>query len=196
MNLMQYAIALPADYDMRIIRDRVATKGPLLDDFAGLGLKAYCIRERGTDGAPGNEYAPFYLWHSTQGMNRFLWGGGGFGGILESFGRPVVAHWLGLAVEHGPARGSVPRAASRSIEPVPIDADPAAVVQGALEALGAQASAPGVHSAALGIDPRRWEVVRFTLWEDAAPAMAGVRYQVLHLSTPELGALQSAANAW
>ncbi|WP_290870364.1 DUF4865 family protein, partial [Hamadaea sp.] len=34
---MQYAIRLPADYDMGIIRDRVARKGHLLDRWEGLG---------------------------------------------------------------------------------------------------------------------------------------------------------------
>ena len=43
MYAMQYEIALPADYDMAIIRRRVATKGPLLDTMPGLGLKAYLI---------------------------------------------------------------------------------------------------------------------------------------------------------
>ena len=35
MHAMQYEITLPADYDMEIIRKRVATKGHLLDDFPG-----------------------------------------------------------------------------------------------------------------------------------------------------------------
>jgi hypothetical protein len=61
MHAMQYEITLPADYDMEIIRERVATRGAALDDFAGLGLKAYLIRERGVDGSPVNQYAPFYL---------------------------------------------------------------------------------------------------------------------------------------
>jgi hypothetical protein len=49
------------------------------------------------------------------------------------------------------------------------------------------AATPGVHSTAVAIDPRNWELVHFTLWEHAAPDSAGVRYQVLHLSTPQLG---------
>lgn len=31
---MNYRITLPADYDMQIIRDRVATRGHLLDESA------------------------------------------------------------------------------------------------------------------------------------------------------------------
>lgn len=61
MIAMQYAIALPADYDLGVIRQRVATRGAAMDAFPGLGLKAYGIRERGVRGARVNEYAPFYL---------------------------------------------------------------------------------------------------------------------------------------
>jgi hypothetical protein len=70
MYAMRYAITLPSDYDMNIIRHRVATRGHLLDTFHGLGLKAYFIRERGVDGSPVNQYAPFYLWASIAGMNN------------------------------------------------------------------------------------------------------------------------------
>ncbi|HEV2674195.1 MAG TPA: DUF4865 family protein, partial [Aliidongia sp.] len=68
MYAMQYELDLPADYDTTVIRQRVAAKAPLLDDFPGLGLKAYLLRERGVDGAEVNHYAPFYLWASIAGM--------------------------------------------------------------------------------------------------------------------------------
>ncbi|MGW6268448.1 MULTISPECIES: DUF4865 family protein [unclassified Streptomyces] len=102
MHAMQYEITLPADYDMGIIRNRVAAKGHLLDDYAGLGAKAYLIRERGVDGSPVNQYAPFYLWNTPEGMNSFLWGPG-FQGIVEDFGRPEVQHWGGVAFVEGAA---------------------------------------------------------------------------------------------
>ena len=35
---MQYEITLPADHDMRIIRERVAANGHRMDDVPGLGL--------------------------------------------------------------------------------------------------------------------------------------------------------------
>ena len=94
MYAMQYVITLPADYDMGIIRDRVTTKGPLLDTFPGLGLKAYLIRERGVDISPVNQYAPFYLWATVDGMTRFLWGGGGFSGTYR-FIWPAPAYKIG-----------------------------------------------------------------------------------------------------
>lgn len=47
MQAMEYEITLPADYDMEIIRNRIATRGHLMDAYPGLGLKAYLVRERG-----------------------------------------------------------------------------------------------------------------------------------------------------
>ncbi|MDP9869828.1 DUF4865 family protein [Streptosporangium brasiliense] len=186
MYAMQYEITLPADYDMDVIRRRVATRGSALDAFPGLGLKAFVIRERGSGGSPVNQYAPFYLWAGIGGMNRFLWGGAGFGGIVDDFGRPEVRHWTGVALERGPAHGAVPRAATRRTEPIPAGADPAPVVERALGEFRRQARAEGVHTGALAVDPRSWELVHFTLWEHAAPETADTRYEVLHLSAPHL----------
>ncbi|WP_328911819.1 MULTISPECIES: DUF4865 family protein [unclassified Streptomyces] len=189
MHAMNYRITLPADYDMGIVRHRVATKGPLLDDFPGLGQKAYLIRERGVDGSPVNQYAPFYLWNTAEGMNSFLWGPG-FQSLIEDFGRPVVEHWTGLGFARGPAAPEVPRAAARRSRPLDPAERPAAVIGRALEELPELAARPGVHSAAVVIDPRHWELLHFTLWRDAAPDEPGTeRYQVLHLSRPELDAL-------
>lgn len=112
MHAMQYELTLPADYDMTVIRDRVSRKGRLLDAWDGLGFKAYLIRERGVDGSPVNQYAPFYLWNTTEGMNSFLWGGA-FQGLVNDFGRPVVQHWTGLAYEEGGAADRRP--GSRSV---------------------------------------------------------------------------------
>ncbi|MFI9202003.1 DUF4865 family protein [Streptomyces sp. NPDC053048] len=190
MYAMQYEITLPADYDMNVIRHRVATRGHALDDRAGLGLKAYVIRERGVDGSPVNQYAPFYLWDGIGAMSHFLVGGGGFQGIIGDFGRPVVQHWTGIACEPGPARGAAPRAASRRLTPVPAGADPAALVAEALGELRESARSSQVHTAALAFDPRHWQLLRFTLWADAVPAAEdpdAERYEVLHLSTPHLG---------
>jgi hypothetical protein len=102
MYAMQYEINLPADYDMGIIRDRVARRGAALDRFAGLRFKAYLIRERAQDEAT-NAYAPFYVWDDLDGMRRFLWGGVGFAGIISSFGRPPVQDWTVGSVLDGPA---------------------------------------------------------------------------------------------
>jgi len=188
MHAMQYAITLPADYDMQIIRDRVRTRGHLLDDFAGLGLKAYGIRERGIDDAQVNQYAPFYLWADPEAMNRFLLGDG-FRGVIRDFGRPVVQHWQGLFHRPGPAAGALPRAFTRRTVTLAGDADPATVITQAIAGHEELATTEGVHTTALALDPRHWELVHFTLWADSAPRSAGDRYQVLHLSAPGTGAL-------
>jgi hypothetical protein len=180
---MHYEITLPADYDMAIIRDRVATRGAATDDFRGLGLKAYAIRERGVAGSPVNQYAPFYLWDSLDGMNRFLWSGP-FEGLSRDFGRPVVQQWTGVAFERGPGMGATPRAATKRTEPLGPDDDAPRAVAAAVAQTREQAAAPGVHSAALAVDTRAWELVRFTLWETAAPD--GATYEVLHLSSPHV----------
>lgn len=183
MHAMQYEITLPADYDMGVIRHRVATRGHLLDDFPGLGLKAYLMRERG-EVSPVNQYAPFYLWARPEGMNAFLWGPG-FQGVVQDFGRPEVQHWTGLSYEEGPAPHALPRAATRHRSPVPPSVSPADAVEAALAESRRLAKAPGAVSTALAADPRHWELLHFTLWDHPAPEAPGDRYQVLHISRPE-----------
>lgn len=81
MNAMQYNITLPNDYDMEVIRNRVAENGMKTDGFEGLALKAYLIIEQ----KDRKEYAPFYLWEQIGGMNRFIFEGF-YDNILTSFG--------------------------------------------------------------------------------------------------------------
>lgn len=189
MYAMQYEITLPADYDMGIIRNRVATKGHLLDDFPGLGLKAYLVRDRGRDGSPVNQYSPFYLWVSTAGMSRFLWGGHGFSALTASFGRPAVRTWTGLGVRRGPSFGAAPDAASRFLEVLSADADPEAAVACAEQLMEERARHPRVTLVACGLDPGSWQLVQFTLWTGGAPEIEETRYEVLHLCRPELAAI-------
>ncbi|MGI5171144.1 DUF4865 family protein [Spirillospora sp. CA-253888] len=196
MYAAQYEITLPADYDMKVIRQRVADGGHALDDRTGLGLKAYVIRERGVGGSPVNEYAPFYLWNDTGAMARFLVGGGGFQNIIRDFGRPVARHWTGIAAYAGPARTASPKAASRRLTSIPSDADGtglglAALIEREVERLQRFSRHDGVHTAALAVDPHHWRLLRFVLWADTCSPDedATERYEVLHLSAPGLGDL-------
>ncbi|GAA0388456.1 DUF4865 family protein [Streptomyces luteireticuli] len=197
MYAKQYEITLPADYDMGIIRHRVATRGHALDDRPGLGLKAYLVRERGAAGSPVNQYAPFYLWQDIGAMSHFLVGGGGFQGIVADFGRPVVQHWTGVALEAGPARGAVPRAASRRLTPIPVGepGDLAALFEREIAELEELSGRDGLHTAALAFDPRGWQLLRFALWEGEVQEGAADRYEVLHVSSPGLGAM-GAGRLW
>jgi hypothetical protein len=194
MYAMQYEISVPADYDMAILRDRVAKASSLLDDRVGLGLKAYMIREL-ADGSPVNQYAPFYLWNDTAAMSRFLFAGAGFERIIRSFGRVTVRQWTGVAHFRGPAAtDGTATAASRRTLPVPVHDDglSAWIEQTAAEA-ELLAKRDDAHTVALAIDPTSWELVEYALWAEAVPpdvaAAATEQYQVLHISKPEIGEL-------
>jgi hypothetical protein len=187
--VMQYLIDLPADYDMSIIRERVRSRGSALDDRKGLSCKAYCIREIGVDGSPVNQYAPFYLWDDSAAAADFLWGGAGFGGIIGSFGRPVVHTWIPAAVTAGLVPGTeVTRAwlrTTRIMRGTNLDA--------AADQLGARTrrreADPCVHAAIAGIDPTTWEAVEFITAGGAGsrPLPGGAdtaTFSVLHISQP------------
>ncbi|WP_292053603.1 MULTISPECIES: DUF4865 family protein [unclassified Brevundimonas] len=91
MLAMQYKIDFPDKFDMDRIRQRIADKGHLLDGYEGLVFKAYLYSE--ADNATSrNRYAPFYVWHDSQAMWRFL-GSEGFAKLCEDFGRPKVNVW-------------------------------------------------------------------------------------------------------
>ncbi|MEV0321137.1 DUF4865 family protein [Streptomyces sp. NPDC050658] len=184
MHAMQYEVTLPADYDMGIIRTRVATKGHLLDDFPGLGAKAYLMRERGVDGSPVNQYAPLYLWNTPEAMNSFLWGPG-FQGIVDDFGRPEVQHWTGLAFAEGTARDATARAAIRRRTRIPSGTRLGGFASELAHEAERLARQEGNVYAAVAIDPRTWEALHFSVWDHAAPKGEGDVFQVLHLSAPE-----------
>ncbi len=214
MLAKQYEITLPADYDLDVIRRRIGAGAPVLDDRPGLGFKAWLLRERGADGSPVNQYAPFYVWRSDGAAAEFLVGGGGFANIVRDFGRPAVHHWTVLAHFSGPARRTdpVPGTAVRRLTAVPTDPDPlalAAHVDREVEQLRELARHPGVHTAVLALEPTRWELLRFTLWsatpeqpqqpqqpqpQRAADGSTAV-FRVPHLSAPELSALPE-GRAW
>lgn len=188
MHAMQYEFTLPADYDMDVIRSRVARVGHLLDDWGGLGVKAYLLRERGVRGSAVNQYGPFYLWNTVEGMNAFLWGGP-FQGPVNDFGRPRVRQWTGLAYEEGAAARSCAAFAVRRRQPVPEGVELAVFMAEAAGETTRLAERDGAVLAAAAVDTRAWEVVHFSLWEADTPEAEGDVYQVLHLSSPGRGAL-------
>ncbi|MFJ4790241.1 DUF4865 family protein [Streptomyces sp. NPDC088794] len=174
---------MPADYDMAVIRGRVARVGHLLDDWDGLGIKTYLMRERGVNGSPVNQYAPFYLWNTMEGMNTFLWGGA-FQGLSNDFGRPSIRQWTGLAYEEGSAADSPARFAVRRRQPVPEGGELAEVMADAVRETERLAGADGAVLAAAAVDTGRWELVHFSLWDHDAPKTDGDVFEVLHLSAP------------
>ncbi|SEF68808.1 protein of unknown function [Actinacidiphila yanglinensis] len=198
MDASQYAITLPADYDMAVLRERSAAVRPMFDDRAGLALKAYLIRDRGRSGSPVNEYGALYLWQDAGAMARFLVGGAGFERIARNFGRVPVGTWTVLATVAGPARAAAPRAASRRLSVPPADPDVdgtglglSAAIDRETGELAAFAGREGVHTAVLALAPASWQLLRFVLWQDEVPAAedATERYEVLHLSAPGLAGM-------
>lgn len=181
MIAMHYRISLPADYDMEIIRVRVAEKGAALDDLPGLAFKAYLIRELDTHG--DNAYAPFYVWEHSVAMAKFLLGDG-FRQLCSDFGRPVVKTWVGAKFFTGSSLGSEPRSARLSSRLIA----PGGGLDAAIETESAVLEAfsdTHLHSALVAFDLRTWEVVRFELWPDASPDDGdGQRFSALHLSAP------------
>lgn len=184
MLAMQYDFTLPADYDMTIIRRRIADKGRLMDDFPGLAFKAYLHASRDDTVLPSrdNHYAPLYLWHDIEGMNAFL-GGPGFAGLSRDFGRPPVRTWSAWHVD---AVEDLHEAvcATRDLVAMPADASMGALREAEIESARV-ARSEGALAAVSAFDPGAWTLVRFRLWPDlhAAPARDGrQRYRVGHVS--------------
>ncbi len=102
-----------------------------------------------------------------------------------------MRQWTGLAFERGAASEASPAVATRRIEAIARDADPAPVIEAAIAETRERAAAGGSHSTALAIDTRALELVHFTLWASRAPADE-TTYEVLHLSSPELERIEVA----
>ncbi|MBD8879915.1 DUF4865 family protein [Rhodanobacter sp. 7MK24] len=186
MIAMQYTITLPAGYDMAIIRRRIADKGHLLDDFPGLGFKAwlYALCDDGELPGRDNLYAPFYLWRDSAGMNAFL-NGAGFAALSQDFGRPAVRNWIPWQAElvHD-LRGAV--CATREIAVLPDHADLAEWQRREEESTHA-AMAEGALAAITACNPADWTLARFRLWPEVRADLAGAEcqaYRVGHISQP------------
>jgi hypothetical protein len=183
MIAMQYSFVLPADYDMAIVRERIAAKGKLLDNLPGLVFKAYLHAGRGA--AAENAYAPFYLWRDEEAMHGFL-NGDGFAGVAQAFGWPSVRTWTPWHASVGDDVRQA-RHATRAIEPIA----PYSVLAELRErelAYALQARERGALAVVIGFEPVNWTIVRLCLWRDAPPADAREQvYQVGHLSAPGRG---------
>jgi hypothetical protein len=184
----QYIHRLPADYDMALIRRRVAERGPLWDDTKGLVFKAFVVRERGQFGAVGNEYSSVYLWRDTAAAVDFLMGDR-FQGVIEGFGRPSIETWLSLHAGAGKAR----QARTLYREDIPIDdqADHGKMLADEIERNEAALKRDDTVAVVSAIDVSTWRLIRLTV--SAAPAdpeRKGRAYEVLYLTTPELDSLR------
>lgn len=184
MLAAQYIVRLPADYDMEIIRHRVATRGSWFDGFPGLHMKAFLISEREA-GVPENRYAPFYVWRQPTGLHEFLFGEG-FDALRTSFGRPRID--TGLVVASAASfEDSGPQGGSATLERrlLPPDTDLPALRETEQSRVEA-ATSGGALAAVSAVDISDWQIVHFTLWPSGSETRdLGTphdRYELLHLS--------------
>lgn len=163
MIAMQYSFVLPADYDMDIIDRRIAERGHFMDGFPGLTFKAYlCARKQEMPSTSDNLYAPFYLWHTTEGMNEFLCGPGFFG-LTQSFGWPSVRTWLVWHMEMSQEITQA-RYATREMIPINPHADLAALRHAESERSAQVLPNRDLVATVTGFEPTNWSLVRFKLW--------------------------------
>lgn len=181
MMAMQYSFVLPADYDMAVVRERIAVKGPLLDDLPGLVFKAYLHAQ-----APEQTYAPFYLWRDAEAMHGFL-NGPAFAGVARAFGWPSVKTWTPWHATVGDEVRQA-RFATRSgavIAPYSVLSE----LRLQEEAFAQQALAQGALAVVIGFEPVTWTITRLCLWRDAPPSASGEQsYEVGHVSAPGIAA--------
>ena len=97
MIIMQYRFELADDYDMALIEQRIADKGPLFENHPGLVFKSwlYSRRDQPLQPETRNCYAPLYVWESSEAMDTFL-SGPLFAGAVNSFGQPDIRRWMAL----------------------------------------------------------------------------------------------------
>jgi Domain of unknown function (DUF4865) len=183
MLAMQYNFTLPADFDMDVIRKRVAAKGPLVEGFPGLGFKAFLYARRGEHG-PENLYAPFYLWEDNVAMNRLL-GTEVFQGVSSAFGWPSVKMY---SVIHAQKTAALKEARhfSREILAIAPHTDLGKLQITESEIAQAAIAREGALTAVTAFEPTTWTVVRARFWGDrpAEPARPGTQmYVVGYLAT-------------
>lgn len=179
MLAMQYTIRLPRDYDMNLIRKRVEERSKLFEALPGLTHKSYLMNEQ------DKIYAPFYIWSDLSEMQQFLFKDL-FKGVITAFSRPRVRSWFTLGQVKGKAN-ITPRFALRESDIIAPETDLEALVEQELKEQQALANTPGLFSHLVAFDPDRWELIRYSLWQDEKNAThsggdAVQAYEVLHVS--------------
>lgn len=187
MFAMQYSHRLPADYDMQIIRQRVAERGPSWDNLEGLICKAFAIQERNRHGASGNVYASVYLWSDSDATARFL-SGERFQAVTDAFGRPQIETWLPLDARRGNAEQA--QSLYREERVLAASTDRAALHAAEIELNREIAARPDTVAVWVALDLNAWHLVRFTISSAPVdPNRAGEVYEVMHAAKPELSRL-------
>lgn len=190
MIIAHYIHRLPADYDLGVIRRRVAARGPQWDATAELHFKAFLLREGGRFGAIASSYSSLYLWRRDEAFTSFVTSEA-FKVVTGSFGRPATETRAVLDACKGAAHDA--RFAYKEELDIPLDADLPTVVAAEIERNREVAAEPGIVAAAVGLDVLNWRLVRLRLSEQAPTAQSsGAAYQILYLAKPLLDTLEAA----
>lgn len=180
MLAMQYSIPLPVNLDADYVRERVSARRALFDGHKGLAHKSfvYCPKE--------HLYAPFYVWKDVSEARNFLLDDL-YQGVIESFGRHRVRSWIVIGMEYG-NMDIAPTHAIREIDSI---APEARLKRFAIAEREAQKHLidyqPELYMHVTALDADRWQVMRFSLWKDAASipdtnSDCTQSYEVLHVS--------------
>lgn len=175
---MQYSYTLPADYDMSIIRQRVASKGHLLNGFPNLIFKAFTFAasDDNTRYSRENLYAPIYLWQNAAGINQFF-ENRGFAALVQTFGWPQVRIW---SVWCAQLHESFPSAswATRECKTIPPFSELEQLRQQETDKVAEDINTHQAVAAFTAFEPTHWSLVRFRLWRHRPPQPADTATQV------------------
>ncbi|EMB63557.1 DUF4865 family protein [Streptococcus mutans] len=174
MQAMRYEIALPSDYDMSIIRSRVAKTGHLMDDFPDLLFKAFLISEQ-AQGQLTNNYCPLYIWKRSEGMTKFIFEGP-FENILKSFGWQSIQIGITSTV-------LLTDDFSQScwVTEEVLDISPSASLKDTKVAAELEDKELGK---VVVYNPDKWKKVTYTFWKEK-PINTNLNvFEILHLSLP------------
>jgi hypothetical protein len=176
---MQYTVRVPSGFDLAKADDHVHQRLPLFENFDGLILKLYLFDPQ--DGL----YAPVYVWRDMDAAQRFLVGDL-FHGVVASFGRPRVRSWQILDFYRSDG-SSASGMACREVDQVEDGESVATIVEREKALHETQIRSPGLAVRISALDPDRWEIARFSVWNsgEALPSSdADCRntYQVLAFS--------------
>jgi hypothetical protein len=189
MLAMQYSIHLPHDFDAQAIHNRVAQRKGLFDTLPGMLHKSFLFNE------DEHLYAPFYIWDDSVQARGFLIDDL-FKGVIESFSRPRVRSWLMMTHAYGNISIN-PTFGLREADSIPVHENLQELIAAETRAQNELSKNDALYMHALAIDPDRWELIRYSLWKDAASAprpSADVvqEYQVLHVSEPRVSSARVA----
>lgn len=168
MLAMQYSFTLPADYDMAIIRRRISDNGHRMNGFPDLVFKAFLHASSDPHGRSPHEnlYAPFYLWESNEGINRFL-ASPGFAALTASFGWPTIKLWSVWQAHLSPEFTQA-RIATREIVQIDPFTDLAELQARENERINSDQDGDDTLGSLVGFEPNTWTLVRFRLWRNCA----------------------------